>query len=370
MPKKLACSPPPSCPAPPPPPPPRSLIDRMDVSPAEFKAYATEDQGATLWSIVVTFTVLAQLAVVGRLCARRLKGAALAADDYLICAAVVTHRMVVSRDRQTRFYRFVFYYQIAYCITPPIIKLSLLFLYGRVFPSPRFRALLYATGGLLVVWATATLFLTVFTCHPIESFWTHEGKCMDFKMAGIGYSIVNIGTDFAVWLMPIPIMWRVQLPLAQKIALSIIFLLGLFDCGAALGRPISMLAKQKEDTTWEFASGVKWGIIEICTGIICTCLPAMRTIFSFAWASGFGRTYSHGRSAVRSSPRPNTNGGGGDHHAGHSRGLKSSHHHYPAAHGPSIGDERCLTTNSEETRRASDIDVELMSMSGKTEEVR
>ncbi|KAL3952491.1 hypothetical protein ACCO45_012434 [Purpureocillium lilacinum] len=182
------------------------------VSSADLAALAAEDQGTALWTIVTTFSVLAQVAVVGRLCARRLKGASLAADDYLICLALAQswtlfglfiglrqyglgkHRAAVVQDSLTTFYRFLYYYQIVYCITPPTIKLSLLFLYGRVFPSARFRTLLWITGAI---------------------------------MFGIGYSIVNIVTDFAVWLMPIPIMWRVQLPLAQKIALSIIFLLGL-----------------------------------------------------------------------------------------------------------------------------------------------
>lgn len=65
--------------------------DRMpQVSSADLAALAAEDQGTALWTIVTTFSVLAQVAVVGRLCARRLKGASLAADDYLICLALVT----------------------------------------------------------------------------------------------------------------------------------------------------------------------------------------------------------------------------------------------------------------------------------------
>ena len=148
------------------------------------------------------------------------------------------------------------------------------------------------------------------------------------------------------------------------------------DCGAALGRPMSMMAHQKQDHTWEFSSGVKWGIIEICTGIICTCLPAMRTIFSFAWASRFGRTYSHDRTTgvsrsrtVRSAPRPKTNDCN-NHPATQSRICRGPDH-YPVCDdddGHGMGDERCLTTNSEETRRASDVGVELMSI--KTEEAR
>ncbi|UNI15412.1 hypothetical protein JDV02_001947 [Purpureocillium takamizusanense] len=361
----------------------------MHVSLDNLRPSAAEDQGPALWTTVTTFTVLAQVAVVGRLCARRLKGVSLAADDYLICLAQVQswtlfglfvglrqhglgkHRSTVPVPFLTTFYRFLYYYQIVYSITPPTIKLSLVFLYARLFPSPRFRTLLWLTGVIVAVWGVASMFISVFACDPIEAFWTRQGKCMRLRTFGIAYSIINIITDFAVWLMPIPAMWRVQLPLGQKIALSVIFLLGLFDCGAALGRPLSMLAHQNQDYTWEFSNGVKWAIIEICIGIICTCLPAMRTLLSFAWACRFGRTYSHDHTGmsrhsrtVRSATRPNTSDCNNP--ATHTRGYRGSDD-YPSCDdggddGHSTGDERCLTTDWKKTRVSSDGGVELGSI--------
>jgi hypothetical protein len=42
----------------------------------------------------------------------------------------------------------------------------------------------------------------------ISAFWTTEGTCFDFKQFAIGYAIVNIMSDFAGCLMPIPRVWN------------------------------------------------------------------------------------------------------------------------------------------------------------------
>lgn len=81
--------------------------------------------------------------------------------------------------------------------------------------------------ALISTWAIIMVFLSIFNCNPISAFWTHEGTCLNFKQFAIGYAIVNIITDFAIWLMPIPSVWRIQLPTPQKIAVSLIFALGL-----------------------------------------------------------------------------------------------------------------------------------------------
>ena len=41
-----------------------------------------------------------------------------------------------------------------------------------------------------------------------------------------GNSIPNIITDAAILILPLPYIWKLQLPLAQKLALSSIFALG------------------------------------------------------------------------------------------------------------------------------------------------
>lgn len=81
--------------------------------------------------------------------------------------------------------------------------------------------------GLIVIWTIIMTFLAIFNCKPISAFWTMKGTCLNFRDFAIGYAVVNIVTDFTVWLMPIPSVWKIQLPRGQKVALTLIFALGL-----------------------------------------------------------------------------------------------------------------------------------------------
>ena len=136
------------------------------------------------------------------------------------------HRAVVPPEQIIVFAKLLYVFQIFYILGPPSVKLSLLFLYRRIFEKSHIRVV-YGMMALIVVWVIIMTFLAIFNCTPVSAFWTQQGKCLDFRQFAIGYAVVNIVTDFVVWLMPIPSVWKIQLPLPQRIALSMIFALGL-----------------------------------------------------------------------------------------------------------------------------------------------
>ncbi|RMJ21184.1 integral membrane protein [Aspergillus sp. HF37] len=290
-----------------------------------------EDFGPTLWAVNTIFIALATVAVMARFAARRLRKLPLGADDWLICLALFwdwvlyglfvgcringlgKHRAVLPPQKVAVFSELLYFFQIFYVLAPPTVKLSLLFLYRRIFEHSRFLRLVYAMIALVSVWAIIMVFLAIFNCRPISAFWTHKGSCFDFKQFAIGYAVVNIVTDFAIWLMPIPDVWKIQLPTPQKIALSLIFALGLFDCAAAMARLfLSMLVLGQYDSTWLYAPGYMWSIIEVSTGITCTCLPTMRVLLKVAFGSKMARFFgmsSRKASHQRSSNKPWTRSG-------------------------------------------------------------
>lgn len=137
------------------------------------------------------------------------------------------HRATLSPEQVTTFVKLLYFFQIFYVLGPPSVKLALLFLYRRIFEHSSFVRIVDGMIVLISVWAIVMTFLAIFNCKPISAFWTTEGTCLDFKQFAIGYAIVNIISDLAVWLMPIPRVWNIQLPKPQKIALSLIFALGL-----------------------------------------------------------------------------------------------------------------------------------------------
>ncbi|KAJ5383628.1 hypothetical protein N7517_001539 [Penicillium concentricum] len=283
-----------------------------------------EDLGPTLWVVNTIFIVLATFAVIARFSARRLRKLSLGADDWIICVALFwdwilygifvgcringlgKHRATLSPEKVAIFSELLYFFQIFYVLGPPSVKLALLFLYRRIFEHSSFLRLVNGMIVLISIWAIVMVFLAIFNCNPISAFWTTEGTCLDFKQFAVAYAIVNIITDFAVWLMPIPKVWKIQLPKPQKIALSLIFALGLFDCAAAMARLLlSMLVLGEYDSTWHYAKGYMWSIIELSTGIVCTCLPTMRVLLKTAFGGAFARIF--GMSSGKASHQPSSN---------------------------------------------------------------
>ncbi|KAA8648440.1 uncharacterized protein ATNIH1004_004325 [Aspergillus tanneri] len=271
-------------------------------------ASLNQDQGRSLWVVNSILISLATLAVIGRFYARKLRKLAFGADDWTILIALLLlwalyglfvacrqyglgkHRAALPEDHIPKFLDLLYYFQIVYILAPPTVKLSLLFLYRRIFVSTKFITIVYVVGAVVSLWAIIMTFLGIFNCTPIHAFWTGQGKCLPFKQFAIGYAVVNIITDLAVWLMPIPMMWKLQLPLGRKVALTLIFALGLFDCASALIRlNLSMLALGNWDVTYDYARGFMWSIIEVSVGIVCTCLPTMRIILKSAFNGHIGR---------------------------------------------------------------------------------
>lgn len=88
------------------------------------------------------------------------------------------------------------------------------------------------SGGLLIfilAWTVALSVLLPLVCFPVAKFWepSIQGTCVDqlavwYVMAG-----VNIITDFAIFIIPLPVIKSLQLPTKQKMLLVVVFSLGL-----------------------------------------------------------------------------------------------------------------------------------------------
>lgn len=111
----------------------------------------------------------------------------------------------------------------------PVIKLSLLLLFNRIFPVRRVRIATYAVGFFVLTWMLWAGIATIAQCVPIESFWNQDvpGHCINNDAFYIAAGAVNVFTDFAIIAIPIPIIWNLQkISLAQKLGFVAVFTLG------------------------------------------------------------------------------------------------------------------------------------------------
>ena len=77
-------------------------------------------------------------------------------------------------------------------------------------------------------WALSQTLVGIFICTPIRGFWdsTIPSKCIPNIPQWYINAGGNIATDVAVFCLPLPAIWKLQLKKQQKIILISIFCLG------------------------------------------------------------------------------------------------------------------------------------------------
>ncbi|KAL9118458.1 MAG: hypothetical protein Q9187_004996, partial [Circinaria calcarea] len=167
---------------------------------------------------------------------------------------------------------------------PPITcaKLSVLFLYRRLFPPKNLRKALIIVGAVVLCYNVAAVFVVIFQCYPIQANWdpTVSGHCINYGHFVLLIGILNILSDVAILSLPLPVLWRLQISRNQKWVLSGIFLLGGFVCIISIIRLFFLeRVASTADPAWDNVDGATLSTIEICVAIISACLPTYRPLY-------------------------------------------------------------------------------------------
>ena len=111
------------------------------------------------------------------------------------------------------------------------IKTSLILLYYRVFGVVRwFRYVLAAVWTIVLLYFIVCLFVGVFECNPVAFFWDKSianGTCINQNQFYRWNGVANLLIDFVIWMLTLPLVWRLHLSLRQKLSLSFVLVLGL-----------------------------------------------------------------------------------------------------------------------------------------------
>lgn len=108
-------------------------------------------------------------------------------------------------------------------------KLSILCLYNRIFTLSKFQLKVHAAMGFTVAYCVAFLSLFIFRCRPISAFWNPRAGywCREIyaeEFSSVSFSIV---IDLAIILLPMPLLWGLQMNLTKRLALTAMFSIGL-----------------------------------------------------------------------------------------------------------------------------------------------
>jgi|SRR6266536_1877789 len=120
--------------------------------------------------------------------------------------------------------------QILYKFTINMTKVSILYLYKRIFIDKSFPKRCYIVVTFVALYSTASIIATIFECSPIEHTYnkTIPGTCINLTAFWYSNAVYSVLTDFVILALPMPIIFKLTgLNKPAKINLAIVFSLGL-----------------------------------------------------------------------------------------------------------------------------------------------
>ena len=99
----------------------------------------------------------------------------------------------------------------------------------RIFISPTFRRVAWACIALIACIGISLTLVAVFPCTPIQGFYdlTVPARCVDPVSFYWACALLNgVITDAIILVLPMPVVWKLQMSLRRKIGITLIFLLG------------------------------------------------------------------------------------------------------------------------------------------------
>lgn len=109
--------------------------------------------------------------------------------------------------------------QFAYAVGQGLVKSSICLLLMRIFSTKRFRVAASIVMGLCIAWSIMTILIAFLICRPLEYNWNmkpHGNHCGDQNLAYGSVGVVDIITDVCILILPIPMVWSLQMPKLNK----------------------------------------------------------------------------------------------------------------------------------------------------------
>lgn len=126
----------------------------------------------------------------------------------------------------------------AYVLTMTITKTAIALFYLRIMIIPWHRIAVKVIMWIVILFSFAYFWCIVIQCWPIPLIWERyattlvksTGRCLPRKVILGGtylHSIMSAGSDWALALLPIIMMWNVQMPTGTRLIVC-----GIVACGA------------------------------------------------------------------------------------------------------------------------------------------
>ncbi|KAK7981482.1 hypothetical protein PG988_003720 [Apiospora saccharicola] len=232
-----------------------------------------------------------------RLYTRRVIVQTIGFDDYLAVAAWLSVMIVgilymvhtnyglgshiwepMDPERLMTSLQLVFVEGVLYNISLMAIKITLFAQYYRLISRTEYRIPCLVLASLVVTWCLGMVLIVVFGCYPVQAAWDFTIVEKDCTTAshGIVIGVGNITTDFILILLPMPIVWRLEMKKSEKLVILGIFGIGSFTCVVSILR--LTLLRVTDDFSYSAAIIDCWTIGELSAACSCPSLMVLQPL--------------------------------------------------------------------------------------------
>jgi hypothetical protein len=174
-------------------------------------------------------------------------------------------------------------------------KTSILIFYLRMSRNTQLllRIASYVTLAVVNIAGGVLTFLNAFQCNPAGAAYEiadSKSKCMSIVTLYLCSAPVNIITDLAILVLPIPVLTGMRLPQRQKTILVLTFALGIFVTIVDVVRiyylqqaSLDQFHSHRQlgtgsDFAWTASIAFMWSAVEVNISIICACIPTLKPL--------------------------------------------------------------------------------------------
>ena len=169
---------------------------------------------------------------------------------------------------------------------------------------PFFRYATIVIGVVVLLNGIVMTFINIFQCHPVRAAFdlSTPGKCMDIVALYLCSAPVNVITDIAILVLPLPLVTAMRLDLRQKIGLIATFMAGIFvtivdvvriyfiqsaliqeiDNGQSVLQS-SINGAGIPNFSWYTSYSFMWSAVEANVGLICACALVIKPLLRDYW---------------------------------------------------------------------------------------
>ncbi|VUC33090.1 unnamed protein product [Clonostachys rosea] len=206
-----------------------------------------------------------------------------------------------------------------YIICGSLAKVSLLTFYLRLSPQRWFYIATWTTIGFVIAYTVALLPTMLMGCKFVDGRFGGDDK-ITCPAVSLANAILNIVSDIILFVLPVPMVLKLQVRTLQKVGLLLIFGVGSLTIVTSIVRAVVLpVMMHSIDQSWEITNVSICIIIEANLFVMCAALPTLRKFFQhttpkYILSSLYGSSKSKSTNQGSSSQRPTlvTIGGGTD----------------------------------------------------------